>query len=66
MSDLDRAGAALGVNFWSVRSFRAKVLVDFDEYGNILKVEVSDPVEQNRSPASTTAAQPDNAGVAHE
>lgn len=28
----------LGINIWDVKSFRAHVSIDFDEYGNILKV----------------------------
>lgn len=30
----------LNINLWQVRSFRADIALDFDEYGNILNVEI--------------------------
>lgn len=30
----------LDINIWEVPSFRAEIAIDFDEFGNILKVEI--------------------------
>lgn len=35
----------LGINIWEVKSFRVNVQIDFDEYGNILNIELLDPVQ---------------------
>lgn len=38
-------GGLLGINIWAAaKGFRVDLRVDFDEYGNIMAVETSDPV----------------------
>lgn len=47
--DISEVNKVLGINLWDVRSFRAVVEIDFDEYGNILKVTLVNKYEGRRS-----------------
>lgn len=46
-SALSQLNTILGVDIWGAKSFRADVRIDFDEFGNVLKAEVTAPTESS-------------------
>jgi hypothetical protein len=52
---VEQVNTLLGVNLWGVRSFRADVRIDFDEYGHVLSASLLSPESRVVSPAEPDA-----------